>query len=429
MNICVIGLHWGDEGKGKIIDLLSPWFDYIVRFQGGANAGHTVVVENEEFVFHLIPSGILREEKINVIGNGVAFDPQTFLEELDFLHSKGIPTQGRLFVDERCHVVMPYHKKLDQLREKGKGKIGTTCRGIGPCYEDKHSRTGIRVLDLLNKEILKEKIERSLKEKNIVFEHLYKEPPMSAEEIAEKYSTLAEKIAPYVADTVHMLLKAEREGKSIMFEGAQGTLLDIDHGTYPYVTSSHAFAGGISPGCGFPPTMLGKVIAVTKAYTTRVGAGPMPTELKDEIGEFLRKKGKEYGATTGRPRRCGWFDAVAGRYAARVNGVHFITLTKLDVLDELDEIKVAVAYKCGGKIIEEFPASTEVLQHCVPVYETLKGWKQKTSNAKSFEELPKQAKDYINFLAKALEAPVGIVSVGAERDSTFFVRPVEEILG
>ncbi len=429
MRVAVIGLHWGDEGKGKIIDLLARRSDAVIRYQGGANAGHTIVVEDEKFVFHLIPSGVLHPGKLNLIGYGVVFDPVTFLEEIDLLTQRGYDPNGRVKVDWRAHVVMPYHKRLDSVREKLRGnlKIGTTGRGIGPAYSDKYSRLGIRVIDLFNYDELLKKIEKSLAEKNVIFEKLYNEEPFDPVRLAKDYHELAKKLESYVVDGVALLNEWDRAGKILLFEGAQGTLLDIDLGTYPYVTSSHPPASGIPAGTGIAPGKIDVVIGVTKAYTTRVGAGPFPTELNDHIGEQIRKRGYEYGATTGRPRRCGWFDGVAGRYSVQVNGVTHIALTKLDVLDFLPEVKIAVAYRCDGKLLKDFPSDPSILEKCEPVYETFKGWQQDTSMISSFDELPVEAKDYIKAIEETVGAKVGILSIGAKRRATIFVVPEKEL--
>ncbi len=416
-NTCVIGLQWGDEGKGKIIDILASDYDVIVRYQGGGNAGHTLIIGDEKFVFHLIPSGILHPNKKCVIGNGIVLDPKLFLDEIDGLSKRNISVNGNLFVSDRAHVVLPYHKKLDLLIEKQKGvsMIGTTGRGIGPCYTDKIARTGIRVAELLNKNQFKEKLKIIVEEKNRLFVSLYNDAPLSWEEIYEEYSVYADKISPFVCDTVDLMSKAIEDNQRILFEGAQGTLLDVDFGTYPYTTSSNAAAGGVSSGIGVSPKQIHNIIGITKAYTTRVGSGPFPTEVEGEQGEHIRKKGGEFGSTTGRPRRCGWFDAVAIQHSVRISGVDSLIVTKLDVLDDQETIRICTGYKDGGKIYKNFPADIEMLNSCEPVYEEVSGWKEDTSNVKSVELLPEKARNYIRTIEKIVGVKVDMVSVGPER--------------
>ncbi len=416
-NTCVIGLQWGDEGKGKIIDILAKDYDIIVRYQGGGNAGHTLIIGDEKFVFHLIPSGILHPDKKCVIGNGIVLDPKLFLDEIEGLSKRNIDVSGNLFVSDRAHVVLPYHKKLDMLIEKQKGvsMIGTTGRGIGPCYTDKIARTGIRIADLLNKDQFKEKLKINVEEKNRLFVNLYNDEPLSWKDIYEEYSAYAEKISPHVCDTVDLMASALKENKRILFEGAQGTLLDVDFGTYPYTTSSNAAAGGVSSGIGVSPKQIHNIIGITKAYTTRVGSGPFPTEVEGEQGEHIRKKGGEFGSTTGRPRRCGWFDAVAIQHSVRISGVDSLIVTKLDVLDDQETIRICTGYKNGNKIYKNFPADLEILNSCEPVYEEVSGWREDTSEVKNVEGLPENARNYIRTIENIVGVKVDMVSVGPER--------------
>jgi adenylosuccinate synthase len=416
-NTCVIGLQWGDEGKGKIIDILAKDYDIIVRYQGGGNAGHTLIIDDEKFIFHLIPSGILHPDKKCVIGNGIVFDPRLFLDEVAGLSKRNINVNGNLFVSDRAHVVFPYHKKLDLLIEKQKGNsmIGTTGRGIGPCYTDKIARDGIRVAELLHKEHFKEKLKKTVEEKNRLFVDLYKDEPVSWEEIYEEYCVYAEKISPFVCDTVDLMAKAIEDNKKILFEGAQGALLDVDFGTYPYTTSSNASAGGVSPGIGVSPKQIHDIIGITKAYATRVGSGPFPTEIDGEQGEHIRKKGGEFGSTTGRPRRCGWFDAVAIRHSVRISGVDSLIVTKLDVLDDQETIRICTGYKSYEKVYNNFPADLDVLENCEPVYEEISGWLEDTSNVRDVKDLPGKAMDYIRKIEEIIGLKVKMVSVGPER--------------
>ncbi len=418
MNFTVVGLQWGDEGKGKIIDILSAEADVIVRYQGGNNAGHTVVKDGIRYAFHLVPSGVLHEDKICVMGNGMVIDPLALLHELDELRSQGLDVSPRqLKISENAHIIFPYHRKLDGFREKLRSnRIGTTGRGIGPCYMDKYARSGIRVGDLLNPKLFISKLKDNIVEKNGIYRQVFGYDGFSEEEIAREYLGYAEKIAPFVCDTVSLLHELWGEGKSILFEGAQGTMLDVDFGTYPFVTSSNASVGGIFSGTGLPPKALDKVIGVCKAYTTRVGEGPFPTELFDELGSRLRDKGGEFGTTTGRPRRCGWFDAVLVRYAVRLNGVDEIVITKLDVLDELDEIKVCIGYRLGDEVIKTYPFDIEVFSNVEPMYETFKGWKTDTTGLRRFSDLPVEARDYINAISDLVGAKVSMVSVGSDRE-------------
>ncbi len=416
-NTCVVGLQWGDEGKGKIIDILAKDYDIIVRYQGGGNAGHTLIIDDEKFIFHLIPSGILHPDKKCVIGNGIVFDPRLFLDEVAGLSKRNISVNGNLFVSDRAHVVFPYHKKLDLLIEKQKGNsmIGTTGRGIGPCYTDKVARDGIRVAELLHKEHFKEKLKKTVEEKNRLFVDLYKDEPVSWEEIYEEYCVYAEKISPFVCDTVDLMAKAIDDNKKILFEGAQGALLDVDFGTYPYTTSSNASAGGVSPGIGVSPKQIHDIIGITKAYATRVGSGPFPTEIDGEQGEHIRKKGGEFGSTTGRPRRCGWFDAVAIRHSVRISGVDSLIVTKLDVLDDQETIRICTGYKNDKKVYHNFPADLDVLENCEPIYEEVSGWMEDTSNVRDVKDLPGKAMDYIRTIEEIIGLKVKMVSVGPER--------------
>jgi adenylosuccinate synthase len=422
-NVIVIGAQWGDEGKGKITDLLSRSADMVVRSQGGVNAGHTVVVQEKTFKLHLIPSGILYPDTECVIGSGTVIDPSVLLEEMARLHALNVSTDN-LFISQTAHVTMPYHRLIDRASEekRGKQKIGTTGRGIGPTYADKSERTGIRVIDLIDPETLREKLEWTIAYKNVILEKLYNLPPLNPEDVIEEYLGYADLLRSHVVDSSLKIYKAIRERKNILFEGAQGTLLDLDHGTYPYVTSSSPIAGGACVGAGIGPTVIDRVIGVAKAYTTRVGEGPFPTELEDEIGQTLCDRGAEFGTTTGRRRRCGWFDAVIGRYAVRINGLDCLAITKLDVLDTLEEIKVCIAYELDGKTCRHFPSSASQFAKCQPIYRTLPGWKQPTNECRTLEDLPKAALDYLRFLAEILEVPIAIVSLGASRDQTIIVE-------
>lgn len=422
-NQVVVGAQWGDEGKGKIIDILSRDADYVVRYQGGNNAGHTVVKARGEFVLHLIPSGIFHKRARCVIGNGVVVDPQALIEEIHKLEDQGVSVKGRLFVSERAHLIFPYHRIYDRLREDKKGfiKIGTTGRGIGPSYGDKALRSGIRIVDLYDEATFRQKLGKSLLEKNEIFEKIYHAERFNFDEICADYLKFARIIKPYVCDTAVLLNQALKKKKSILFEGAQGTHLDVDHGTYPFVTSSYVTAGGAAVGTGVPPTKLGKIVGVVKAYTTRVGEGPFPTEFDPQLMEEIRKKGKEFGATTGRPRRCGWFDAVLVRYSCMVNGIQEIAVTKLDVLDDLKEIKICVGYKINGKVIRDFPASLVILKQCKPVYETHQGWLSDTSQVKKYSAMPHRAKKYLNRLSKLVQAPITLLSVGSHEDQTLWL--------
>ncbi|QXE89457.1 adenylosuccinate synthase [Geomonas subterranea] len=424
-NVVVIGAQWGDEGKGKVVDIYTEYADDVVRYQGGNNAGHTLVVGDEKVILHLIPSGILHEGKRCVIGNGVVLDPEVFIMEITRLKSNGyLKDDGMLLLSEALHIIMPYHKRIDIARERNSGakKIGTTGRGIGPAYEDKIGRRGIRLMDLLDEKAFTRKVKEVLDEKNLILTQLLGDQPFTFEEIYNEYMGYAETLRKYAADTSLLLHKDIKAGKSLLFEGAQGTLLDVDHGTYPYVTSSSTCSGGACTGSGVSPREIHEVIGISKAYATRVGSGPFPTELLDETGEALRQAGREFGSTTGRPRRCGWFDALVARYAVRVNGLSGIAITKLDVLTGLDTIKVCTAYKYNDQILDEIPASLEVMEQCTPVYEELPGWTEDITGAKSLAELPKNAQDYVARVEALSGAPVVLVSVGPRRDETIVLR-------
>ena len=421
MSVTVlVGSQWGDEGKGKVVDILSEEYKIVARYQGGANAGHTIRIGEKEFILHLIPSGILREDVTCVIGNGVVLDPEALINEMEFLRSQSINIEGRLYISHNAHLIMPYHKLLDSIKEEGENKIGTTGKGIGPCYNDKYARRGIRIVDLLNKDELIKKIKLNLKEKNALLKNVYHREELDADKIIEEYLRFDELIDPYVKDTALFLNKAADAGENILFEGAQGALLDVDFGTYPYVTSSNPTAGGASIGTGLPPTKIDKIFGIVKAYTTRVGLGPFPTELNDEVGERLRKIGAEYGATTGRPRRCGWFDAFLVKYSQTINGITEAALTKLDVLSEFDELKVCVGYELNGKRLNSFPSDVARLEQVTPIYETLKGWGSDISDVKEYDALPSETKDYIEFLEKQTGIYFSIISVGAKRSQTIF---------
>lgn len=417
--VVLIGAQWGDEGKGKIVDFFSEKVDVVVRFQGGNNAGHTLVVNNKKIILHLIPSGILWDKKICVIGNGVVVDLSVLVNEIETLKQENlIPKDTKLYISESSHLILPYHKKIDILREKRNGiKIGTTGRGIGPAYEDKSARYGIRLGELANAEKFKERLKSILEEKNEYIKCVFKEEPLSFDEIYNETLRNYEKIKEYVTDTTILLNKFVREKKSILFEGAQGTLLDIDHGTYPYVTSSNTISANASIGSGIAYNNIKRVIGVVKAYTTRVGNGPFPTELKDSIGDYLRNRGGEFGATTGRPRRCGWIDLVALKKAIMINGIDGIALTKIDVLNDLDYINVCVAYDYMGSEIDYMPQDLEILEKVKPIYRKFKGWKKDISNIRDGIDLPVETKDYLKFIEDFLEVKIIIVSVGPEREA------------
>ena len=423
-NIVVVGAQWGDEGKGKIVDILTEYADVVVRFQGGNNAGHTIYVDGEKYVFHLIPSGILRKGKKCVLGNGVVIDPAVLLGEIDELSEKGLFNADDLMISKDAHLIMPYHKVLDVTKEELKGikKIGTTGRGIGPTYEDKISRCGLKVGDLLDLGSFKEKLECNIEEKMVVLNEVKDDDALDLEKIFSDYSGYAERLKGHIYNTSLFLDTAMRAKKSILFEGAQGALLDVDHGTYPYVTSSNTVAGCAATGSGIGPTRIDMVIGIAKAYTTRVGEGPFPTELTGEDGTRLREQGGEYGATTGRPRRCGWFDAVAVNHSARINGLDGIVITKLDVLDELDEIKICTGYKIDGNETDEFPIEEGKLNKVEPVYETLEGWHAPTNKMTTFEELPEKAKVYIKRVEELTSVKAVIISVGTGREQAIIMK-------
>jgi adenylosuccinate synthase len=421
--VVLLGAQWGDEGKGKATDLLGDQVDYVVRYQGGNNAGHTVVIGDQKYALHLLPSGILSPNVIPVIGNGVVIDPAVLLTEIKGLNERGINT-SKLKISTNAHLITPYHRTIDKVSERflGKSKIGTTGRGIGPAYADKINRIGIRVQDLFDQSILRQKIEAALHDKNQILVKVFNRKGITVEEVIDEYLGYAEILKPYVTDTSLLLDQALKQGKVVLLEGSQGTLLDVDHGTYPFVTSSNPTAGGASTGSGIGPTKITRVIGILKAYTTRVGSGPFPTELFDEDGEALRKIGGEVGVTTGRNRRCGWFDAPIARYAVRVNGLTDFFLTKLDVLTGWEKIPVCVAYEIDGKRVEELPASQSDFHHAKPIYEYLPGWKENISKARSVADLPKNAQEYVKFLEKISGAPMSAIGVGPGRDETIVVR-------
>jgi len=423
-NIVIMGAQWGDEGKGKLVDLLTRQAHVVVRFQGGNNAGHTLVVGEEKCILHLIPSGILHADKLCLIGNGVVLDPFVFCREVDGLAAQGIDAgPGRIMISKKTHCIMPYHKELDAAREEASSdekKIGTTGRGIGPCYEDKMSRIGVRAGDLANPGLLREKIARALKEKNALLQGLYGRAPLDAEQVFESVNEIAARVVPYLGDVSGAIQDARTAGKTVLFEGAQGTLLDIDHGTYPFVTSSNTVCGNAAAGSGCGPRKLDRIVAVVKAYTTRVGSGPFPTELFDAVGEHMQQRGAEFGATTGRKRRCGWLDVVLLREAARLNDPTEIALTKLDVLSGLDELKICVAYDYHGERLQYPPQEENGLAHVTPVYETVPGWTEDISEARSWDDLPEAARRYIERIELLTGVSVGIVSVGPDRDQNLY---------
>lgn len=427
MIIVIIGAQWGDEGKGKVVDLLADRFDIVARYQGGHNAGHSVYVGDKAFVLRLLPSGIIHEDSVCVLGNGMVIDPKAFFEEVDQMTAKGISvTPERLKVSSRAHLIMPYHRALDHTSEErlGNEKIGTTLRGIGPAYEDKAGRRGIRVSDALVPDLLKLRIERNLEEANRIIV-LYGREPLRADEILAEIEPLVERLKPFVSETSHYLAEAKKQNKKILLEGAQATLLDVDHGTYPYVTSSNPTAGGAAVGAGIPPHHISGVLGIVRTYATRVGEGPFPTEMLDaeeEMANLIRQRGNEYGSVTKRPRRCGWFDAVATKYAAELNGFDSVALTKLDVLDALEEIKVCVGYEIEGKRIDTFPAVSADLNKIKPIYETLDGWKSDTLGATKIEDLPKNARKYVEFLSNSIGVEIGLISTGPERDQTIILQ-------
>jgi adenylosuccinate synthase len=430
MVIAVIGAQWGDEGKGKIVDLLAERFDIVARYQGGHNAGHSVQIGDRSFVLHLLPSGVVHEGKTCVLGNGMVIDPKAFFEEADRLMAQGIQiTPERVKVSSRAHLILPYHRALDHTSEErlGNERVGTTLRGIGPAYEDKAGRRGIRAADALVPEVLRSRIERNLEDANRIIQ-AYGGEALDVETIFQETSTIVERLAPFICDTSHLLNQAAAARRSILLEGAQATLLDVDHGTYPFVTSSSTTIGGACVGTGLAPHRITGVLGIVRTYTTRVGEGPFPTEMLEaeaELGQLIRERGREYGASTGRPRRCGWFDAFATRYAAEINGFSSVALTKLDVLDALDEIKVCVGYNLDGKKCESLPSVSHDLRRVEPIYETLPGWKTSTVGVTDLSELPREAREYVNFLSNQIGVQIGLISTGPERTQTIIVRDSE----
>ncbi|MEK6300439.1 MAG: adenylosuccinate synthase [Acidobacteriota bacterium] len=418
-NVVVIGAQWGDEGKGKVVDILAPYFDMVARYQGGHNAGHTVRIGERKFVLHLIPSGILHDDCQCLIGNGVVIDPQAFNSEIEELRLMGVESEGRLFVSSRAHLILPYHSALDRAREHklGTNNVGTTLRGIGPAYEDKAARTGVRVGDLLYPDMARDKMRQNIEGANLELASMGA-TPIDAEKCVDEFMSEALRLKPFIRDSAAMINAVVRDGKSVLLEGAQGTMLDVDHGTYPFVTSSSATAGGAATGLGLPPRHITGALGIAKAYTTRVGAGPFPTELLDETGTYLQKRGNEYGASTGRPRRTGWLDAMVVRYSVMLNGLDAIALTKLDVLDEIEEIKICTAYRCRGEVLQDMPYGANVLAECEPVYETLPGWKTKTSGVTEYDDLPATARDYVSRVEELCGTVVGMISTGPERTET-----------
>lgn len=419
----VIGAQWGDEGKGKITDYLAENADVVVRYQGGNNAGHTVEYAGQQYKLHLVPSGILYNNTLNIIGDGVVIDPEALFEEIDGLQKRGISTD-KLVISNRAHVIMPYHKVMDAISEskRGKSDIGTTGKGIGPCYTDKSERCGIRICDLLDREVFEEKAGFNIDIKNEIITKIYGGKALNKQQVIDKYLKLAERLRPYVEDTVHLLQMECAKGSRILFEGAQGTLLDIDYGTYPYVTSSHPISGGVCVGAGVGLNAIGKVIGVCKAYTTRVGKGPFPTELNDETGNFIREAGREYGTTTGRPRRCGWLDLVIVKYAAILSGMTDIAITKLDTLSGIEKLRVCTGYDFNGRVIDYFPASLKDLSMCRPVYEEYEGWDNSVAKARTYDELPDSAKKYLKRIESFTGSRISVISVGPGRDETIVLE-------
>jgi adenylosuccinate synthase len=426
----VLGAQWGDEGKGKIVDVLSDGFSAVARYAGGHNAGHTVIIGGQKYVLQLLPCGVLRQGCVNVIGNGVVVDPIFLLSEIQKVKELGIDLAGRLFVSNRAQVILPYHRMIELAAESAPGrmKIGTTSKGIGPAYEDKMSRGGLRVVDMLEPKLLKTHIEAACAEKNAIAHALFGTDPLDAAKMYEEYAAAADALRPFVADTGRLLHDALSKGGSVMFEGAQGTMLDIDHGTYPYVTSSSAAAGGASTGSGLGPTAIGTVIGVTKAYVTRVGEGPFPTELHGPIGDMLQSRGQEFGAVTGRRRRCGWLDIPMLRYSNRVNGTEWLVVTKLDVMDELDEVPVCTGYEIDGKVTDEIPADVAGFEKIKPVYTTLRGWRENTEGITEFDKLPKAAQEYLRFQERESGAKIGMVSTGPDREQTMILPEFASVL-
>jgi adenylosuccinate synthase len=426
----VIGAQWGDEGKGKIVDVLSAQFAVVARYAGGHNAGHTVIIRGQKFILQLVPCGVLRPDCRAVIGNGVVLDPMAFLQEIGKLRDLGVNLDAQLFVSNRAQVILPYHRMIELASESapGRQKIGTTSRGIGPAYEDKMHRSGLRIVDLLNQALLKKHIESACQEKNAIAHALFGTDPLDPIKMYDEYAEAAERIRPFVTDTAALLNRAIRDRQSVMFEGAQGTMLDIDHGTYPFVTSSSATAGGAVIGTGVSPLAIGTVVGVTKAYVTRVGEGPFPTEIFDANGDLLRSRGQEYGAVTGRPRRCGWLDLPLLRYSNQINGTEWLVVTKLDVLDALEEIPVCTGYRIAGEKIDVIPADVQGLESVEPVYTTLKGWRSSTEGITQFEQLPQAAQDYLRFLEAESRAAIGMVSTGPDREQTIILPGFAEAL-
>lgn len=422
-NIAVIGMQWGDEGKGKVTDLLTPAFDVVARYQGGNNAGHTVFVKGQKIVLHLIPSGILHKNKLCVIGNGVVVNPKAFLEEVEQLRSLGIKADHNIVISKNAQLILPYHPSVEKVTEliRGDKKIGTTSKGIGPSYVDKTARQGIQAGDLLHPEVLKNKVEQNVKLKNIILSH-FQQPLFVSERIVKEYLEYGKKIRKYIQDVSLLIDTKIKKGNSILFEGAQGTLLDIDHGTYPYVTSSNSTAGGVCTGLGIGPDKIDHVIGIAKAYTTRVGSGPFPTEIHNHMGKYLQEKGDEYGATTGRPRRCGWIDTVALKYAVRINGIKKVVLTKPDVLDDLEEIKVCTGYSLNGDKLDHFPTESWALEKVKPIYKVVKGWKKGIHRTRDYAELPESFLDYIKLIEDLIQAKVAMISTGMDRKDTVFIR-------
>lgn len=417
-SLVVVGTQWGDEGKGKIVDILSSSADLVARFQGGANAGHTVVVDSQEFILHLIPTGILHPQSICVLGNGVVVDPKVLLSEADELKERGIGVDGRVLISEAAHITMPYHKLFDEAKEvrRESRRLGTTHRGIGPTYTDKTGRVGIRAVDLLYFDVFESKLRANLEEKNFMLGNYFDYKKASGDQILEDYRGYAERMKGWITDTSKVVNKFISDGKRVLFEGAQGALLDVDFGTYPFVTSSNTTAGGACTGVGVGPCMIDDVLGVTKAYTTRVGAGPFPTEFADELEEKMRMKGKEYGATTRRPRRCGWFDALLVRRSVRVSGIQKVAITKLDVLDGMEKLQICTGYRYKGSVMSEFPFQTAILDECEPVYESMDGWSEPTRSVRKFEDLPPQARKYLEKIEELIEVEIAAVSVGPRRD-------------
>jgi len=425
--VVIVGAQWGDEGKGKVVDLLAERFDVVARYQGGHNAGHSVKVGEKSYALHLIPSGIIHPGKTCVLGNGMVIDPIAFFAEADRLSAQGLQvTPARVKVSSRAHLILPYHRALDHTSEErlGNEKVGTTLRGIGPAYEDKAGRRGIRVADATDSELLRSRIERNIEDANLIIRR-YRGTTLDAEQVFREIAPLVERLGPFITDTTNFINNVVREGRSVLVEGAQATLLDVDHGTYPFVTSSSTTSGGACVGLGIAPRKISGVLGIVRTYTTRVGEGPFPTEMLEgeaEIGQLIRERGHEYGVSTGRPRRCGWFDAFATRYAADINGFDTVALTKLDILDTLDEIKVCVGYRRGGVTCDSFPAVSQELREVEPVYETLPGWMTSTEGVTELDELPQAARDYVRFISEQIGVPVGLVSTGPERGQTILVR-------